>query len=194
LNTLLFYFQASRTKQVIIAAGSLTSPLQARPDVFPRHTTGANEKVDEYVDSLAPQVQPRIATKLEGFQQKTIDSLETQVIEAFRSLFSRNGAAPPRQAKTLDSATPETYGGQSLPFATEIVNLTGSFTKIVDETGDNVRDIFGHTEGDAGFRNTWSLGEGPSDALSTRPWPLLRCRQYRTRPSGPKTRRPEARA
>ena len=46
------------------------------------------KKVDEYVDSLAPQIRPRIASELELFQQKTIDSLETQVIDAFRSLFS----------------------------------------------------------------------------------------------------------
>ncbi|KAI0809959.1 hypothetical protein GGR55DRAFT_689175 [Xylaria sp. FL0064] len=121
-------------------------------------------KVDEYVDSLAAQVQPRIATELELFQQKTIDSLEAQVIEAFRSLFSRDGAAPPGQARTLDSATPETYGGQSLPFATEIAGLTGCFTKIVDETGDDVRDIFGLTEGRANSGNIRSTGDGRLDA------------------------------
>jgi hypothetical protein len=43
------------------------------------------QKVDDYVDSLAPQIQPRIASELDLFQQKTIDSLETQVIDAFRS-------------------------------------------------------------------------------------------------------------
>jgi hypothetical protein len=48
------------------------------------------KKVDDYVDSLAPQIQPRIASELELFQQKTIDSLETQVIDAFRSLFNKD--------------------------------------------------------------------------------------------------------
>ncbi|KAI0426008.1 hypothetical protein F5Y09DRAFT_334518 [Xylaria sp. FL1042] len=122
------------------------------------------KKVDEYVDSLAPQVQPRIATELEVFQQKTIDSLETQVIEAFRSLFGRDGSASPGVARTLNSATPDTYGGQSLPFATEIASLTGSFSKIVDETSDDVRDIFGLTEGRVDSGDTRSLGDGHSDA------------------------------
>ncbi|KAI0975071.1 hypothetical protein F4678DRAFT_419217 [Xylaria arbuscula] len=122
------------------------------------------KKVDEYVDSLAPQVQPRIAAELDVFQQTTIDSLETQAIEAFRSLFGQNGATSSSSERTLDKTTPDVYGNGSLPFATEIASLTGNFTKLVDETGDDVRDIFGLTEGRTGSGDTRSLGEGSSDA------------------------------
>ncbi|KAI1314155.1 hypothetical protein F5Y03DRAFT_336276 [Xylaria venustula] len=123
------------------------------------------KKVDEYVDSLTPQVQPRIAAELDVFQQTTVDSLEAQVIEAFRSLFGRQGATSSTSARTLDNTTPDVYGNGSLPFATEIAGLTGSFTKLVDETGDDVRDIFGLTgERTTGSGDTRSLGEGHSDA------------------------------
>ncbi|KAI1134400.1 hypothetical protein F5Y05DRAFT_235164 [Hypoxylon sp. FL0543] len=128
------------------------------------------KKVDEYVDSLAPQVQPRIATELDVFQQKTIDVLETQVIEAFRSLFdrdgNRDGAAYPGTLRSLDDAIPNAYGGQSLPFANEIVSLTGSFSKIADEATDDLHDIFSLTEGHAGSGsgNTRALGERHSDS------------------------------
>ncbi|EMR71164.1 hypothetical protein UCREL1_1792 [Eutypa lata UCREL1] len=122
------------------------------------------KKVDEYVDSLAPQIQPRITTELEVFQQKTIDVLEARVIEAFRSLFNRDGATSPGASRSLDDAIPNAYGGQSLPFANEIANLTGSFSKIADETGDDLRDIFSLTEGRAGSGDTRSLGEDHSDS------------------------------
>ncbi|KAI0505582.1 hypothetical protein F5B22DRAFT_514556 [Xylaria bambusicola] len=121
------------------------------------------KKVDEYVDSLTPQIQPRIASELDIFQQKTIDSLETQVIDAFRDLFGRHDASNPGVARSLDAAVPDTYGGQSLPFATEIANLTGSFGKIVDEAGDDVRDIFGLTETQPNAGGTRSFAEGSPD-------------------------------
>ncbi|KAJ2972598.1 hypothetical protein NUW58_g9153 [Xylaria curta] len=104
------------------------------------------KKVDEYVDSLTPQIQPRITTELELFQEKTIDVLETQVIDAFRSLFNRDEATS-GGSRSLDDAIPNAYGGQSLPFANEIASLTNSFSKIADETSDDLRDIFNLTEG-----------------------------------------------
>ncbi|KAI8943952.1 hypothetical protein F4801DRAFT_305279 [Xylaria longipes] len=122
------------------------------------------KKLDEYVDSLAPQIQPRITTELEVFQQKTIDALETQVIDAFRSLFNRDGATSPEASRSLDDAIPNSYGGLSLPFANEIVNLTGSFSKIADETSDDLRDIFSLTEGRTGSGDTRSLGEDHFDS------------------------------
>ncbi len=120
------------------------------------------KKLDEYVDSLAPQIQPRIATELEVFQQKTIDVLETRVVDTFRSLFDRDGTTSP--TRSLDDAIPNAYGGQSLPFANEIANLTESFGKIADETSDDLRDIFNLTEGRAGSGDTRSLGEDRPDS------------------------------
>lgn len=111
------------------------------------------KKVDEYVDSLAPQIQPRIARELELFQEKTIDSLETQVIDAFRSLFNKDkpvssdGSTGPWN---LNDAAPDSYGGQSLPFADEIAKLTRSFNQISDEAGGDLRDIFDLTDGRGG--------------------------------------------
>jgi hypothetical protein len=102
------------------------------------------KQIDTYVDSLAPQIQPRIASELELFQQKTIDSLETQVIDAFRSLFDKNKSDP--SARDLDDAAPNAYGGQSLPFADEIAKLTQSFGKLSDGASDDLRDIFDLTE------------------------------------------------
>ncbi|KAI0453485.1 hypothetical protein F5B21DRAFT_479466 [Xylaria acuta] len=125
------------------------------------------KKVDEYVDSLAPQIQPRITTELELFQQKTIDVLETQVIDAFRSLFTRDGATSLEAARNLDDAIPNSYGGLSLPFANEIVGLAGSFSKIADETSDDLRDIFSITEGRTGSGDTRSLGEDNSSSSSS---------------------------
>ena len=81
------------------------------------------KKVDDYVDSLAPQIQPRIASELELFQQKTIDSLETQVIDAFRSLFNKDtpvSSDGTRGPWNQNDSAPDAYGGQSLPFADEI--------------------------------------------------------------------------
>ncbi|KAI1077201.1 hypothetical protein F5B20DRAFT_593012 [Whalleya microplaca] len=122
------------------------------------------KKVDEYVDSLTPQIQPRITTELEVFQQKTIDTLETRVIDAFRSLFDRDGAASPGAGRGLDDAIPNVYGGQSLPFANEIANLTGNFSKIAGETSDDLRDIFSLAEGRTGSDDTRSLGEDHSSS------------------------------
>ncbi|KAM0412061.1 hypothetical protein ACHAPD_008717 [Fusarium lateritium] len=119
------------------------------------------KKVDEYVDSLAPQIQPRITTELETFQQKTIDSLEDKVVDAFRSLFDKD--KKPSDSRSLDDNAPDAYGGQSLPFADEIAKLTRSFTKITDEAGDDLRDIFDITEGQGGGGDeTRSRGGGDS--------------------------------
>ncbi|KAI0542699.1 hypothetical protein GGR58DRAFT_451609 [Xylaria digitata] len=122
------------------------------------------KKVDEYVDSLAPQIQPRITEELEVFQQKTVDVLETQVIDAFRSLFNRDGGSSSGTSRSLDDAIPNAYGGQSLPFANEIAGLTRSFTKIADETSDDLRDIFNLTEGGADSSDTRPRGEDRSDS------------------------------
>ncbi|KAK3360592.1 hypothetical protein B0T25DRAFT_535975 [Lasiosphaeria hispida] len=105
------------------------------------------KKVDEYVDSLAPQIQPRIAAELETFQQKTIDSLEGQIIDAFHSLFNKDGGSSTTGSRGLNDQVPDSYGGQSLPFADEIAKLTRNFTIITDEAGDDMRDIFALTEG-----------------------------------------------
>jgi hypothetical protein len=101
-------------------------------------------QIDTYVDSLAPQIQPRIASELELFQNKTIDSLEDQVIDAFRSLFDKNKSDP--SARNLNDAAPDAYGGQSLPFADEIAKLTQSFGKLSDGASDDLRDIFDLSE------------------------------------------------
>lgn len=111
------------------------------------------QKVDEYVDSLAPQIQPRIAEELEQFQNKTIDSLETQVIDAFRSLFNSDkpiSSEGSRGPWNLNDAAPDAYGGQSLPFADEIAKLTRSFGQISDEAGGDLKDIFDLTENRGG--------------------------------------------
>ena len=126
------------------------------------------KKVDEYVDSLTPQIQPRIATELEVFQEKTIDVLETQVVDAFRSLFNRDGAGSPGAARSLDDTIPHAYGGQSLPFAKEIASFTDSFSKIADETSDDLRDIFNLTEGRTGSSDTRSLGGDHTDSQGVR--------------------------
>ncbi|KAF2442817.1 hypothetical protein P171DRAFT_433209 [Karstenula rhodostoma CBS 690.94] len=115
------------------------------------------KKVDEYVDSLAPQIQPRVAAELDVFQQKTIDSLEDQVINAFRSLFNQD-SNDDRARGDLNDAAPDAYGGQSLPFADEIANLTRNFGKISDEAGDDLRDIFNLTEGRNGPEEVQSRG------------------------------------
>lgn len=106
------------------------------------------KKVDDYVDSLAPQIQPRIASEIDVFQQKTIDSLESQVVDAFRSLFNKDKSS--EGSRDINDVAPDAYGGQSLPFADEIASLTRSFTKLSDEAGDDIRDIFDLTEGRGG--------------------------------------------
>jgi hypothetical protein len=121
------------------------------------------QKVDEYVDSLAPQIQPRIAAELELFQNKTIDSLETQVIDAFRSLFNKDKPVSSDGSHgpwNLNDAAPDAYGGQSLPFASEIAKLTRSFGQISDEAGGDLRDIFDLTENRGGQDQDRSQGGG----------------------------------
>lgn len=128
------------------------------------------KKVDDYVDSLAPQIQPRITSELETFQRKTIDSLEDQVVNAFRSLFSRDKRSSgddSRSPWSLNDAPPDSYGGQSLPFADELAKLSRSFTKITDEAGDDLRDIFDLTEArDNRSGDTRSRGGDNDDAFS----------------------------
>ncbi|KAL6359748.1 hypothetical protein LRP88_07171 [Fusarium phalaenopsidis] len=128
------------------------------------------KKVDEYVDSLGPQIQPRITQELEIFQQKTIDSLEDQVVDAFRSLFNKDGKRSEGNSRDLREDAPDSYGGQSLPFADEIAKLTRSFTKITDEAGDDLRDIFDITEGASrgGQGETRSRGGGDNDFSSAK--------------------------
>jgi hypothetical protein len=58
-------------------------------------------KVDAYVDSLAPQIEPRIASELEQFQQKTIDSLETQVIDLFPQMTTSMTHRPTHMVASL---------------------------------------------------------------------------------------------
>jgi hypothetical protein len=115
-------------------------------------------QIDSYVDSLAPQIQPRIASELELFQQKTIDSLETQVIDAFRSLFDKDKSDA--SGRNLNDAAPDAYGGQSLPFADEIAKLTQSFGKLSDGASDDLRDIFDLTELRGGSDQTRSQDPG----------------------------------
>ncbi|KAF9690733.1 hypothetical protein EKO04_011329 [Ascochyta lentis] len=129
------------------------------------------KKVDEYVDSLAPQIQPRIASELELFQQKTIDSLETQVIDAFRSLFNKDKAVSSDGSRgpwNLNDAAPDAYGGQSLPFADEIAKLTRSFGQISDEAGGDLRDIFDLTEGRGGANQSQSRDLGGDGDFSSK--------------------------
>ncbi|KAK3899994.1 hypothetical protein C8A05DRAFT_46067 [Staphylotrichum tortipilum] len=116
------------------------------------------QKVDEYVDSLAPQIQPRIAQELDVFQKKTIDSLENQVVDAFRSLFDKD-KNDHGNSRGLDDRVPDAYGGQSLPFADEITSLTRSFTNIAGDAGDDLRAIFditdnSNTQGDTRSRSS----------------------------------------
>lgn len=122
------------------------------------------KQVDEYVDSLAPQIQPRIATELEAFQKKTIDVLETQVIDAFRSLFDRDGNSSRERSGSPTNAAPGAYGVQSLPFADEIASLTRSFSSLTDEAGDDLRGIFDLTEGRGVQDNSRSRGGGRGDS------------------------------
>ncbi|KAH6632870.1 hypothetical protein F5144DRAFT_489988 [Chaetomium tenue] len=129
------------------------------------------KKVDEYVDSLAPQIQPRITQELDLFQQKTIDSLEGQVVDAFRSLFNKNQAStggPAGASRGLNDRVPDAYGGQSLPFADEIADLTRSFTNIAGGAGDDLRDIFNLTENREAPSETRSRGSEPNDNLNVR--------------------------
>lgn len=101
-------------------------------------------KVDTYVDSLAPLIQPRIAAEIQTFQHKTLDSLEEQIVSAFRSLFNKD--SPPSGSRGLSDNVPDAYGAQSLPFADEIAKLTRSMTDLAGGASDDLRDIFDLTE------------------------------------------------
>jgi hypothetical protein len=116
------------------------------------------QQIDNYVDSLAPSIQPRIASELELFQNKTIDSLETQVIDAFRSLFDSNKSDT--SARNLNEEAPGSYGGLSLPFADEISKLTQSFGQLSDGASDDLRDIFNLTENNGSSEQTRSQDSG----------------------------------
>ncbi|KAK0649914.1 hypothetical protein B0T16DRAFT_428449 [Cercophora newfieldiana] len=118
-------------------------------------------KVDEYVDSLAPQIQPRIATELETFQQKTLDNLEDRIVDAFRSLFNSDKSDNEGGTRALSDDAPDSYGRQSLPFADEIAKLTRSFSDISGGASDDLRDIFDLTSGGGNNdESTRSRGDG----------------------------------
>ncbi|KAK4034938.1 hypothetical protein C8A01DRAFT_48769 [Parachaetomium inaequale] len=123
------------------------------------------KKVDEYVDSLAPQIQPRITQELDLFQQKTIDSLEEQVIDAFRSLFNNDRGSSGNTSRGLDDRAPDSYGGQSLPFADEIADLTRSFNNLAGDAGADLRDIFDLTEGQDSPGEARARGAGHADSV-----------------------------
>ncbi|KAK3322904.1 hypothetical protein B0H66DRAFT_474015 [Apodospora peruviana] len=127
------------------------------------------KKVDEYVDSLAPQIQPRITAELETFQQKTIDSLEDKIVGAFRSLF--NDDKPDAGSRGLSNDVPNAYGDLSLPFADEISSLTRSFTNLAGGASDDLRDIFDLTENNnnnaSGTRSRGSDGGSSRDGFKT---------------------------
>ncbi|ORY56605.1 uncharacterized protein BCR38DRAFT_114860 [Pseudomassariella vexata] len=112
------------------------------PDVVMEH-------IDRYVDSLAPQIQPQIATEIDTFQQKTIDSLDDQIVNAFRSLFNKgnDGKSSGGASRSLDASAPDSYGTESLPFADEIAAFTRSLSKATDGFDDDLRGIFDLTEG-----------------------------------------------
>ncbi|KAK1828930.1 hypothetical protein QBC39DRAFT_264116 [Podospora conica] len=126
-------------------------------------------KVDAYVDSLAPQIQPRIAAEIETFQHKTLDSLEEQIVSAFRSLFNKD--SPPSGSRGLNDSVPDAYGTQSLPFANEIAKLTRSVTDLAGGASDDLRDIFDLTEGSqpSSHSDTRSRGgsSGGNDTFKT---------------------------
>ncbi|KAL8403490.1 hypothetical protein RB594_008662 [Gaeumannomyces avenae] len=100
-------------------------------------------KIDKYVDSLAPEIQPKVAGEIDEFQSKTIARLEDMVVDAFRALFDRKDSG----SRSLGDAPPDEYGIGGLPFANEIVALTQSFSKVADGASDDIREIFNLTEG-----------------------------------------------
>lgn len=118
-------------------------------------------QIDKYVDSLAPEIQPRITREIDEFQSKTIDSLEDLVVDAFRSLFNKKDASGPN-SRSLGDAPPDAYGVGSLPFANEIVSLTQSFSKVADGATDDIREIFNLTESGGGGQDG-SRGMGGDD-------------------------------
>ena len=114
------------------------------------------KRVDDYVDSLAPQIQPLITRELDAFQTKTIDSLEQQIIDAFRALFGKDRDAGGDEhdsttsrggAAINDASVPAAYGNSSLPFADELAGLTRSFSALADGASDDLKSILDMTEG-----------------------------------------------
>ncbi|KAK8100745.1 hypothetical protein PG999_011119 [Apiospora kogelbergensis] len=104
------------------------------------------QQIDKYVDGLAPQIQPLISTEIDVFQQKTVDSLEAKVVEAFRALFDKSGEKH-SDSRALDGGPPDSYGIGSLPFANEIQTLTRSFTQITNDAQGDLQQILSLTEG-----------------------------------------------
>ncbi|CAN8102232.1 unnamed protein product [Discula destructiva] len=105
------------------------------------------EKIDRYVDSLAPQIQPQIAEEIDVFQQKTIDSLDDKIVDAFQSLFEKKRSSDSRGSRDLNQDAPDSYGIQSLPFADELLSFTRSVSTLADGATDDLQDIFNLTEG-----------------------------------------------
>lgn len=105
------------------------------------------EKIDHYVDSLAPQIQPQIVQEIDIFQQKTIDSLDDKIVDAFHSLFDKKSSTGSQTSRGLIEDAPDSYGIQSLPFAEELASITRSFGAFADEATDDIQDIFNLTEG-----------------------------------------------
>lgn len=126
------------------------------------------EKIDRYVDSLAPQIQPQIAREIDVFQQQTIDSLDDKIVDAFHSLFDKDGSSRSGASRGLDEQAPSSYGIQSLPFADELVSFTRSVSTAADGATDDLQAIFNLTEGRDGSRqrgledSTRGAGEGDS--------------------------------
>lgn len=129
------------------------------------------EKIDSYVDSLGPQIQPQIAQEIEVFQQKTIDSLDDKIVDAFHSLFNKDKSSDSRGSRGLNQDAPDSYGIQSLPFADELVSFTRSVSNLADDATDDLQDIFNLTEGQNSGQqrgiDSQARGEGKSDAFKS---------------------------
>lgn len=97
------------------------------------------EKIDRYVDSLAPQIQPQIAQEIDIFQQKTIDSLDDKIVDAFHSLFDKHTSSDSHAPRGLNQDAPDSYGIQSLPFADELVSFTRSVSHLADGATDDLQ-------------------------------------------------------
>lgn len=126
------------------------------------------EHIDKYVDSLAPQIQPQMEQEMDTFQQKTIDSLDDKIVDAFRSLFNKDKSDRPLDgSRSLDQTPPDSYGIQSLPFADELASFSRSFSKIADDANDDLLSIFNLTEGGGGGgrREESSRGLGQGDSF-----------------------------
>lgn len=129
------------------------------------------EKIDRYVDSLAPQIQPQISQEIDVFQQKTIDSLDDKIVDAFHSLFNKDKSTGSRDSRGLNQDAPDSYGIQSLPFADELVSFTRSVSNLADDATDDLQDIFNLTEwNNSGHQRdieNQPRGEGKSDAFKS---------------------------